>query len=54
MSISQVGGCSECVSADLVGIERYPVTDYVIGEATSSGADHVSDALRFERRVRED
>jgi hypothetical protein len=49
----QAGGCSECVSADLVDVETYPVTDYVIGEAASSGADHVSDALGFECRIQE-
>jgi len=39
---------TEVVSARLVGIETYLVTDYVIGDAASSGADHVSDALGFE------
>ena len=53
MSIPQAGGGSECVSADLVDVETYPVTDYVIGEAASSGADHVSDALGFECRIQE-
>jgi hypothetical protein len=41
------------MSARLAGIETCLVTDYVIGDATSSGADHVSDALGFERWVRE-
>ena len=40
--------CTEDMSARLVGIETYLVTDYVIGDAASSGADHVSDALGFE------
>jgi FMN phosphatase YigB (HAD superfamily) len=43
--------CTEDMSARLVGIETYLVTDYVIGDAASSGADHVSDALGFERWV---
>ena len=42
---------TEVVSARLVGIETYLVTDYVIGDAASSGADHVSDGLGFERWV---
>ena len=42
---------TEVVSARLVGIETYLVTDYVIGDAASSGADHISDALGFERWV---
>ena len=45
--------CTEDMSARLVGFETYLVTDYVIGDATSLGADHVSDALTFERWVRE-
>ena len=40
--------CTEDMSARLVGIEAYLVTDYVIGDATSSGADHVSDSVGFE------
>ena len=43
--------CTEDMSAHLVGIETYLVTDYVIGDAASSGADHVSDSLGFERWV---
>lgn len=43
--------CIEDMSAHLVGIETYLVTDYVIGDATLSEADHVSDALGFERWV---
>jgi len=40
--------CTEDMSARLVGIETYFVTDYVIGDAASSGADHVSDSVGFE------
>src|SRR5664280_482088 len=43
--------CTKDMSAHLVGIETYLVTDYVIGDAASSGADHISDALGFERWV---
>jgi len=43
--------CTEDMSAHLVGIETYLVTDYVIGDAASSGADHVSDSLGFESWV---
>jgi Predicted hydrolase (HAD superfamily) len=43
--------CTEDMSARLVGIETYLVTDYVIGDAASSGADHVSDSLGFESWV---
>jgi hypothetical protein len=43
--------CTEDMSARLAGIETYLVTDYVIGDAASSGADHISDALGFERWV---
>jgi len=42
---------TEDMSARLVGIETYLVTDYVIGDVASSGADHISDALGFERWV---
>ena len=45
--------CTEEMSARLVGIETYLVTDYVIGDVVSSGADHVSDSLGFERWVLE-
>lgn len=45
--------CTEDMSARLVGIETYLVTDYVIGDAASSGADHISNALGFERWVLE-
>jgi hypothetical protein len=37
------------VSARLAGIETYLVTDHLIGDAATSGADHVSDARGFER-----
>jgi FMN phosphatase YigB (HAD superfamily) len=40
--------CIEDMSARLAGIETYLVTDYVIGDAASSGADHVSDSVGFE------
>ena len=40
--------CTEDMSTRLVDIETYLVTDYVIGDAASSGADHVSDSLGFE------
>jgi FMN phosphatase YigB (HAD superfamily) len=43
---------SEDVSARAVGIETYLVTDYLLGDAASSGADHVSDSVTFERWVR--
>jgi len=43
--------CTEDMSARLVGIETYLVTDYVIGDAASSGADHISDSLGFESWV---
>jgi hypothetical protein len=39
------------MTARLAGIETYVVTDYVIGGAASSGADHVSDSLGFESWV---
>ena len=42
---------SEDVSARAVGIETYLVTDYLLGDAASSGADHVSDSAGFERWV---
>ena len=42
---------TEDMTARLVGIETYLVTDYVIGDVASSGADHISDALGFERWV---
>jgi FMN phosphatase YigB (HAD superfamily) len=45
--------CIEDVSAGLAGIETYLVTDYVIGDIASSGADHISDALGFERWILE-
>lgn len=45
--------CTEDMSAHLAGIETYLVTDYVIGDVEASGADHVSDALGFERWVLE-
>ncbi|MFA4953791.1 MAG: HAD family hydrolase [Patescibacteria group bacterium] len=45
--------CIEDVSAGLAGIETYLVTDYVIGDVASSGADHISDALGFERWILE-
>jgi FMN phosphatase YigB (HAD superfamily) len=45
--------CIEDVSAGLAGIETYLVTDYVVGDAASSGADHTSDALGFERWILE-
>ena len=45
--------CTEDMSARLVGIETYLVTDYVIGDAASSGADHISNALGFERWILE-
>ena len=44
--------CIEDVSARLAGIETYLVTDYVIGDPASSGADHISDACGFEQWVR--
>jgi len=40
--------CTEDMSARLAGIETYLVTDYVIGDVVSSGADHVSDSVGFE------
>lgn len=43
--------CTEDMSARLAGIETYLVTDYVIGDAASSGADHISDSLGFENWV---
>jgi len=43
--------CIEDASARLAGIETYLVTDYVIGDAASSGADHISGVLGFERWV---
>ena len=43
--------CIEDVSARLAGIETYLVTDHVIGDTVTSGADHISDALGFERWV---
>jgi len=43
----------EDVSAQLAGIETYLVTDHLIGDPAHSGADHVSDAVGFERWVRE-
>jgi hypothetical protein len=42
---------TEDMTARLADIETYVVTDYVIGGAASSGADHVSDSLGFERWV---
>lgn len=45
--------CVEDVSARLAGIETYLVTDHVVGDPSTSGADHISDALGFERWVRE-
>jgi FMN phosphatase YigB (HAD superfamily) len=45
--------CVEDVSARLAGIATYLVTDYVIGDPASSGADHISDAAGFEQWVRE-
>jgi acetyl/propionyl-CoA carboxylase alpha subunit len=39
------------MTARLASIETYLVTDYLIGDAASSGADHVSDGLGFERWV---
>jgi len=45
--------CVEDVSAHLVGIETYLVTDYAIGDVAASNADHISDALGFERWVKE-
>jgi signal recognition particle GTPase len=40
--------CIEGMSARLAGIETYLVTDCMIGDAASSGADNVSDSLGFE------
>ena len=45
--------CIEDVSARLAGIETYLVTDYVIGDTVTSGADHISDARGFEGWVLE-
>ncbi len=45
--------CVEDVSAKLAGIATYLVTDYVIGDPATSGADHISDAAGFERWVQE-
>jgi hypothetical protein len=42
---------TEDMTARLAGIETYVVTDYVIGDAASSGADHISDSLGFESWV---
>jgi hypothetical protein len=39
------------MSARLVSIETYLVTDYVIGDAASSGEDNVSDSLGFKSWV---
>jgi hypothetical protein len=41
------------MSARLIGVETYLVTDYLIGDAVSSGADHVSDSVGFESWVLE-
>jgi hypothetical protein len=43
--------CIEGMSARLIGVETYLVTDYLIDDAASSGADHVSDSLGFESWV---
>lgn len=45
--------CIEDMSAHLAGIETYLVTDHAIGDIAASGADHVSDAVSFERWVKE-
>ncbi|MHB8071389.1 MAG: HAD family hydrolase [Candidatus Cryosericum sp.] len=45
--------CVEDISAGALGIETYLVTDCVIGDAQSSGADHISDAVGFERWILE-
>ncbi|MCX6098027.1 MAG: hypothetical protein NTZ77_06090 [Caldiserica bacterium] len=45
--------CTEDMSARLAGIETYLVTDHVIRDTATSGADHVSDARGFERWVLE-
>ena len=39
---------TEDMTARLAGIETYLVTDYLIGDVVSSGADHVSDSVGFE------
>jgi len=39
---------TEDMTARLIGVETYLVTDYLIGDAASSGADHVSDSVGFE------
>jgi hypothetical protein len=39
------------MSARLIGVATYLVTDYLIDDAASSGADHVSDSLGFESWV---
>jgi hypothetical protein len=46
--VMRCNDCTEDMSTRLVDIETYLVTDYVIGDAASSGADHVSDSLGFE------
>jgi len=42
---------TEDMSARLIGVETHLVTDYLIGDAVSSGADHISDSLGFESWV---
>jgi hypothetical protein len=42
---------TEDMSARLAGIETYLVTDYVVGDVVSSGADHLPDSLGFESWV---
>lgn len=44
---------TEDMSAHLAGIETYLVTDYIIGDTATSGADHFSDPLGFERSILE-
>ena len=39
---------TEDMTARLAGIETYLVTDYLIGDVVSSGANHVSDSVGFE------
>lgn len=51
-SVAVGNDCVEDISAGVLGIETYLVTDYVIGDPQSSGADHISDAVGFERWVK--
>ncbi|WP_126855166.1 hypothetical protein [Candidatus Cryosericum septentrionale] len=48
--VAVANGCTQDMSARLVGIKTYLVTDYVIGDAASSGADHILDVLAYFRR----